>query len=302
MKIENRNRQGARPGLGPHTLLGMPPASDRQVIPINLVDRSAQKVTSEDVRVLRSIAIEGDEPAKLPVPSSAPRSSLACAWGRLRSTAIAGAAALAGGAFAALVPVPLSTTARGVLHGQGEGMAVIASRAGVVREVRVANAQRVAAGQVLLTLDTTRLQAELPDIEQTEVQAPSPGIILGFDTRVGQPIEAGQLVGRVIPAEPPRRAVVYIEDAEPVSIGAPVELEAEGPESRSVRFAGRVVTVARTGAVGEGAAAPSYRIEIELLEREKLSQVLPGTPVIASLSAAPRTLVELALDRLRDDH
>jgi membrane fusion protein len=142
----------------------------------------------------------------------------------------------------------------------------------------------------------------------TTVTAPQPGTVTGLATDVGQPVQAGVVLARIVPNEPklvaellaPSRAVGFI------AVGDEVRLRyAAFPYQKFGHARGTVTSVSAATVAGDVARGvePVYRIAVALESQTVVAYgarrgLLPGMAVEADVLGERRRLYEWVLEPL----
>jgi membrane fusion protein len=154
-------------------------------------------------------------------------------------------------------------------------------------------------------------ERELVEIEArraTVVTAPRSGTLTGVAAEVGQPVEPGAVLARIVPHEPtlvaellaPSRAVGF------VAVGAEVRLRyAAFPYQKFGHARGRITAVSAATVAADAARGgePAYRVTVAL-ESQTMSaygeprRLLPGMSVEADVLGERRRLYEWVLEPL----
>jgi multidrug resistance efflux pump len=154
-------------------------------------------------------------------------------------------------------------------------------------------------------------------LRQTVVRAPHDGVVESLTTHVGELLQPGTVVARVVPAQIPTRAILFLEERERrfVGPGSRARIEVDGlPVGEFGYLTGEVERVAVypasahelgeiLGARTEG-ASPRYRAELVLLPEGRFAsqahRLRSGAGVRAKLKLRSRRPLSLVLSALGD--
>lgn len=152
-------------------------------------------------------------------------------------------------------------------------------------------------------------------LQQTEIRAPRTGRVEAMVVKVGDAVQVGTPLARVIPDGAPRQVVVFLPEADRAFLteGADVRVELDqlpvgefgGLHARVTRIARDLATPAEIGeALGEAKLeGPTYRVELDIEGREvteKVDRLLrPGSLVTARFVLRKRRLATLLFEPLK---
>ena len=144
-------------------------------------------------------------------------------------------------------------------------------------------------------------------LEHSTLLAPAPGRFDELKVKVGQRVEAGQVLARMLPLDASMRATLEVSSPEHVRlrVGSAATLTIDEPGMDTWSLDGRISTIhvlSELKHAADGAVSPTttLRVEVELShqadEPHTPRQLASGTHVSATLSTVPRPLVSAAFE------